>query len=267
MALNNACRDSTYDVTNLWAWRREAYLSHLRPTYSQVEKGILWKSPIFSSLLFDEDKLQELVHSSKSNVDMTLHEGLSTTMFCSWHTVGGAWSSSAPSTMPNTSTTQRPVLSSHPKDSWGGSSGFLSFHPSGLGGRRGQGLSGPKVEGVAENWVLDDLREGYRIPLSPLPPTCPSPATQGLQRLCPRISQRTNPSVGALAIELGYQLTEGPFSDGWRSRTWIMANLSSWPSQTSSTDALNDGWGVSLLQDSVSGLWDSQERLLHIIVL
>ncbi|MPC92979.1 hypothetical protein E2C01_088095 [Portunus trituberculatus] len=44
------------------------------PTFSQVEKGILRRSPIFSPLLFDEAKLQEAIQSSKSNAAMTLHE-------------------------------------------------------------------------------------------------------------------------------------------------------------------------------------------------
>lgn len=33
------------------------------------------------------------------------------------------------------------------------------------------------------------------------------------------------------------------------------------------TDVLDIGWGASLLQDSVSCFWDSQERFLHINVL
>ncbi|MPC60542.1 hypothetical protein E2C01_054590 [Portunus trituberculatus] len=57
-------RDSTYTVANLQAWRREGYLSCLRPTFSQMKKGILQRSPIFSPLLFDEDKLQEALYSS-----------------------------------------------------------------------------------------------------------------------------------------------------------------------------------------------------------
>ena len=32
------------------------------------------------------------------------------------------------------------------------------------------------------------------------------------------------------------------------------------------TDASNVGWGASLLQDSVSGPWDIQERSLHIVL-
>ena len=33
------------------------------------------------------------------------------------------------------------------------------------------------------------------------------------------------------------------------------------------TDASNVGWGASLLQDSVSGYWDIEERSLHINIL
>ncbi|MPC72330.1 hypothetical protein E2C01_066633 [Portunus trituberculatus] len=50
--------DSIYVIANLGAWRREAYLNCLRPTFSQMEKGTLWRSPIFSPFLFYEDKLQ-----------------------------------------------------------------------------------------------------------------------------------------------------------------------------------------------------------------
>ena len=49
-----------YVVANLRVWRREAYLSHLRPTFSQVERCILRRSPIFT-FLFDEDRLQEAI--------------------------------------------------------------------------------------------------------------------------------------------------------------------------------------------------------------
>ncbi|MPC64158.1 hypothetical protein E2C01_058270 [Portunus trituberculatus] len=55
LALNDACRDSTYVIANLRAWRREAFLGRLRPSFSQVEKGILQRSPIFTPLFFDED--------------------------------------------------------------------------------------------------------------------------------------------------------------------------------------------------------------------
>ncbi|MPC64750.1 hypothetical protein E2C01_058870 [Portunus trituberculatus] len=68
------CRDSTYIIANLRAWRREAYLSRLRPSFSQVEKGILRRSSIFTPLLFDEDQLQEALQSFKSNADRMLHE-------------------------------------------------------------------------------------------------------------------------------------------------------------------------------------------------
>ncbi|MPC39361.1 hypothetical protein E2C01_032897 [Portunus trituberculatus] len=37
--------------------------------------------PLFSPLFFDEDKLQEALHSCKSNADMALHKA----------SVGGAW--------------------------------------------------------------------------------------------------------------------------------------------------------------------------------
>ena len=74
MALNDSCRDSTYVSANLRAWRREAYISHLRPSFSQAEKAILRRSPIFSPLLFDDANLQEALQSSKRNADMTLHE-------------------------------------------------------------------------------------------------------------------------------------------------------------------------------------------------
>ena len=74
MGLNDACRDSTYVVVNLLAWGREPYLSHLRPTFLQVERGILRRFPIFTPLLFDEDRLQEAIQSSRNKADMTLHE-------------------------------------------------------------------------------------------------------------------------------------------------------------------------------------------------
>ena len=63
-----------YVVANLRAWRREAYLSYLRPMFSQVERGILRKSPIFTPILFDGDRLQEAIQSSRNNADMTLHK-------------------------------------------------------------------------------------------------------------------------------------------------------------------------------------------------
>ena len=81
MALNDTCRDSTYVVANLQAWRRKAHLSHLRLTFSQVERGILRKSPIFT-LLFDEDRLQEAIQSSRNNADMTLHEAALRALAC-----------------------------------------------------------------------------------------------------------------------------------------------------------------------------------------
>ncbi|MPC21707.1 hypothetical protein E2C01_014701 [Portunus trituberculatus] len=59
MAFNDACRDSAYVIANLRAWRREACLGCLRLSFLQVEKGILQRSPIFTPLLFDEDRLQE----------------------------------------------------------------------------------------------------------------------------------------------------------------------------------------------------------------
>ncbi|MPC55982.1 hypothetical protein E2C01_049931 [Portunus trituberculatus] len=43
MALNGAYKDSSYVVANLQAWKREVYLSHLKPTFSQVERGIFWR--------------------------------------------------------------------------------------------------------------------------------------------------------------------------------------------------------------------------------
>ncbi|MPC48796.1 hypothetical protein E2C01_042579 [Portunus trituberculatus] len=74
MALNDACRDSSSIIANLRAWRREAYLGSLKPSFSQVKKGILRRSSIFTPLLFNEDRLQEVLQSSKSNADRTLHE-------------------------------------------------------------------------------------------------------------------------------------------------------------------------------------------------
>ncbi|MPC46734.1 hypothetical protein E2C01_040460 [Portunus trituberculatus] len=74
MALNDACRGSTCVIANLRAWRREAYLGRLRPSFSQVEKGTLRRSSIFTPFLFDEDQLQEALQFLKSNADRTLHE-------------------------------------------------------------------------------------------------------------------------------------------------------------------------------------------------
>ncbi|MPC67287.1 hypothetical protein E2C01_061460 [Portunus trituberculatus] len=125
MALNDACRDSTYVITNLRAWRREAYLGRLRPFFLQVEKGILRRSPIFTPLLFDEACLQEALQSSKSNADRTLHEAALRAL---------AWPHPAPG-MPlvehgprPTSTTVRssaapvcrPSFAARTRDSWGG---------------------------------------------------------------------------------------------------------------------------------------------------
>ena len=42
--------------------------------FLQVERGILRRSPIFTSLPFDEDRLQETIQFSRNNADMTLHK-------------------------------------------------------------------------------------------------------------------------------------------------------------------------------------------------
>ncbi|MPD02501.1 hypothetical protein E2C01_098088 [Portunus trituberculatus] len=85
MAPNDVCRDSTYII-------------------------ILWRSSIFTPLLFDEDRLQEELQSSKSNADRTLHEAALRVL---------AWPRPAPGTplvergpRPSTSTAVRPSAAS-----------------------------------------------------------------------------------------------------------------------------------------------------------
>ncbi|MPC42376.1 hypothetical protein E2C01_035996 [Portunus trituberculatus] len=76
-------------------------------------------------------------------------------------------------------------------------------------------------------WVLNVLREGYKIP-------CWRDLEWWLE---PQNLEHGHPLQLAIPDHLLY------------------------------TDAANDRWGMPILQDLVSGLWDSQERLLHISVL
>ncbi|MPC29285.1 hypothetical protein E2C01_022510 [Portunus trituberculatus] len=141
MALNDACKDLTYVIANLRAWRKEAYFGCLRPSFSQVEKCILRKSSIFTPLLFDEDRLQEALQSSNNNADRTLHEAALRAL---------AWLRPAPGvplvergTRPSTSTAVRPSaapalspsFAALARDSrWGGGLAARSSRPGVQGG-------------------------------------------------------------------------------------------------------------------------------------
>lgn len=145
MALNDLCRDTTYVSANLRAWRREAYLNYLRPSFSQVEKTILRRSPIFSPLLFDEERLQEATRSSESNANMTLHEAAIKALTRPRPAPGtplverGARPSSSTASRPSAVPPRRPPAPTRPRDSRGSSSRFHSSRPSAKrDGRRGQ---------------------------------------------------------------------------------------------------------------------------------
>ena len=65
-------------------------------------------------------------------------------------------------------------------------------------------------------------------------------------------------------------LVAGTWSGGWKTRTWSRVNHTNWLAVLDLflyMDASNIGWGASLFKDSVSGLWDIQERSLHSNVL
>ena len=74
LALHDICRDTTYAHAQVRAWRREAYLSCLRPSFSSTQVDILRRSPIFSPLLFDEQHIQEALLSAQSSANLSLHE-------------------------------------------------------------------------------------------------------------------------------------------------------------------------------------------------
>ncbi|MPC67812.1 hypothetical protein E2C01_061998 [Portunus trituberculatus] len=199
MALNNACRDSTYIIANLWVRRREACLGRLRPSFLQVKKGILRRCTIFTPFLFDEDRLEEALQSSKSNANRTLHEAALRSLARLCPALGtplverGPRPSTTIATRPSTAPTRRPPVSTCARDSRGGFFSSHSSHPGGRGGWRGRrtspfgsdnlphqgaiaGCLAHRWEGWlkigAETWILDVLREGYGIPFS-----APSPLT------------------------------------------------------------------------------------------
>lgn len=136
LALNDICRDTTYVIANLRAWRRESYLNYLRPTFSQVEKTILRRSPIFSPLLFDEDRLQEAIQSSGSNANMILHEAAIKALSRPRPTPGtplverGSRPSTTTAARPSAVPPRRPPAHARPRDSRGGSSRFHSSRTS-----------------------------------------------------------------------------------------------------------------------------------------
>ena len=144
LALNDACKDSTYVIGNLRSWRREAYLSHLRPSFSQVEKGILRKSPIFTPLLFDEERLQEALQSAKDSADLALHEAAVKALARPRPNPGPSLTKrgSRPSSSaagPPAPSTRRPSFPSCTRDSRSGPLSTSSTHSSlQRGGRRGK---------------------------------------------------------------------------------------------------------------------------------
>lgn len=145
MGLNDTCRDSTYVIANLRVWR-EAYLSHLRSTFSQVERAILRRSFIFSPLLFDENRLQEMIRSSKNNANITLHKAAIKILSRPHPAPGtplvedGSRPSSATATRPLAAPpSKRPPIPNLPRDSQCRSSSSHYSRPSEqMGGRREQ---------------------------------------------------------------------------------------------------------------------------------
>ncbi|MPC81214.1 hypothetical protein E2C01_075821 [Portunus trituberculatus] len=192
MALNDACKDATHVIANLRAWRREAYLGHL----SQVKKGILHRSSIFTPLLFDEDRLQEALQSSKSNADRMLHEAALRALARPRPAPGttlvecGLQPSTSTAVRPSAAAACRPSFAACARGSRGGWFGALTLLV--LACKEGDGRASPfgsdalPLQGAvagclacrweewlkigAETWILDILREGYRIPFSALPP-------------------------------------------------------------------------------------------------
>ncbi|MPC51925.1 hypothetical protein E2C01_045782 [Portunus trituberculatus] len=140
VALNDTCRDSTCIFANLWAWRREAYLGCLRPSFSQVKKGILWRSSIFTPLLFDEDQLQEALQSLKSNADLTLHKAVLRAHAQPRPAPGtplvecGPWPSTTMAVRPSAAPARRPPIAAPARDSEVGFCGSHSSRPGGQGG-------------------------------------------------------------------------------------------------------------------------------------
>ncbi|MPC24917.1 hypothetical protein E2C01_018010 [Portunus trituberculatus] len=102
MMLNDTCRDLTYVITNLRAWRREAYLGRLRPSFSQ-------------------DRLQEALQSSKSNADRMLHEAALRALARPHPALGlverGPWPSTTTAVRPSATPTQRPPIAVCARDS------------------------------------------------------------------------------------------------------------------------------------------------------
>lgn len=145
MALNDACRDFTFVNANLRAWRREAYLSYLRPTFAQEEKSILRQSPIFSSLLFEEDKLQEALQAADRNANRTLHEAAIKALARPRPTAGTPLveRGTHPPTysVPRTTTapTRRPPVQPRQRENRGESSRSQTYKPAGqYKGRKGR---------------------------------------------------------------------------------------------------------------------------------
>lgn len=71
----------------------------------------------------------------------------------------------------------------------------------------------------AEKWVLDVLKEGYRIPFSAPPPYYPLP---GLQRLSTSLSQATSTTPGDPTVEGQDGCGKGPLTPGFYSLLLVL---------------------------------------------